>query len=207
MLRNMYRIGLQTLALGVVGLAFGLTDARAAFSVQLDSTAAAGNDNTTFNYSASISSNESIVAGDYFKIVDFSGLVGTPTAPAGWTATTQLFDPTLPNVVLSHGDDPGVPNLVFTYTGSTPIVGSTAITGFSAVSVFPTAGSTKDFYGVTTTSSGLSVSSVSNVLVPTYGIPYPSPVPEPSSVISGGIGVVVFGLAFARRRFKACSAC
>ena len=69
--RNRYRIAFHVLALGVLGAA----QARAGFSVQFDSTDASGTHNTEFNYTASITSSDSIVAGDYFKITDFSGLV------------------------------------------------------------------------------------------------------------------------------------
>jgi hypothetical protein len=201
MTRNRTRTILQALFLGALSLAFSLTEARAGFTVSLASTTASAG-NLQFNYSASIAGSEQIVAGNFFQFFDFSGLVpGSATAPAGWTATTPNYDMNpLPSVILSHADDPAVPNLVFTYNGSTPITGPVTLTGFSATSVFGSGGTLKNFTGHNTQSNGTFVDVVGDVNVPSLGLPSPSPAPEPSSLVLGGIGAAFFGLTYARRR-------
>jgi hypothetical protein len=177
----------------------GTDPARAGFTVTLNSTSPSGS-NTAFNYSASISSGDQINPGDFFRIYDFSGLVGTPTAPAGWTVSVQNSSPTPPpNVILVHGDDPAIPNLIFTYAGTSPILGGTTITGFQAVSTQSGGNlTTKDFVGRDTVASGSSggtaVDSRGDVSVPAVAA-----VPEPTGLVSASLGVLAFGAAFGYR--------
>ncbi len=120
---------------GLLGLA---TIANAAITVSLDSTAADPG-GTRFNYSVSYSANDSFKSGDFFVVTDFAGLVsGTNTQPAGWAFSTAAMGP-LPGCCGSPGIDTAIPNLVWTYGGSTinPPPGSPgSIAGFSAVSIY-----------------------------------------------------------------------
>jgi hypothetical protein len=204
------RIVAITLLSGLTWLVSGSTQARAGFTVSLDSAKAVGSD-TQVAYSASIGSTDTLAAGDSFTVFDFAGYVdGTLVAPTGWTG---VFSPALnggtpppgnapttpPNVILTHGDDPAIPNLTFTYIGATPITGPQSITGFSALSSFDTY-ALKDFTGVLT-GNGLKVSSVGAVPAPALGgLPYPAPAPEPSSVVTGAIGLALAGFAYRRHR-------
>ena len=182
-------------ALGL--LSAGLGEARAAFTVTLVSTAPSG-PNTQFNFSAAIAPEDTLTAGDFFRIYDFAGYVaGSITAPAGWTGSVANSSPTPPpNVILSHGDDPATPNLIFTYTGATPINGPAFLTGFAATSTFGFLGAIKDFVGLNTQATGptagADVSSIGDVRVPG--------VPEPASLVSIGLGALAMGAVYGLRR-------
>jgi hypothetical protein len=175
--------------------------ARAGFTITLDSTQPVGT-NTAFNYSATIPVGDQINTGDFFRIYDFGGLVTTPSAPAGWTVTLANSNPPPPpNVILTYGDDPAIVNLTFTYTGAAPILGAITVTGFQAITNSTILNVTKDFVGRDTKSTGptagSSVDSVGSLTVPG--------VPEPSSVISASLGVILIGAAFgygARRKIR-----
>lgn len=204
MRRFVTRHACMLLYLGALGGAFGLAEARAGYTVELDATAPSG-PNTLFDYAASVSGKDTIAAGDYFTVIDFAGLVpGSIVAPAGWSAKAEMSSSLLPpNFPLTHGDDPAIPNLVFTYQGAAPITSSTPLTGFSAVSIYGSANTFRDFVGTVTSDIGKTVTSFGDINVPTFGFPSPAPAPEPSSLISGGIGALIVGIAYARRRFRA----
>jgi len=169
--------------------------ARAGFTVTLDTGSPTGSGPFTFSYTASIPTGDQISAGDFFRIYDFANYVtGTIAAPAGWTASIANSNPTPPpNVILSHGDDPAIPNLIFTYTGASPIVGAASVSGFTAQSTSTFLGALKDFVGRDTKSTGPTagtpVDSIGDVRVP--GIT----VPEPASVVSLLVGGVLIGFA------------
>jgi len=186
------RLALAAVLGGLCVVAAG-REVQAGFTVQLEGSPVAGpGSNFTYNYTASTTADDALTAGDFFRIYDFAGLVGTPTAPAGWTAAVSNSNPTPPpNIILTHGDDPGTPNLVFTYTGATQ-PGPLLITGFTAVSNFSSTTS-KDFVGrVTKLDGGTPIDSTGAVTVP-------NAVPEPASLISGSIGVIIFGVFYACR--------
>jgi len=169
--------------------------ARAGFTITLDPTSPTGAGPFTYSYTATIPVGDQIAAGDFFRIYDFNGYVaGSIAAPAGWTASVATSNPTPPpNVILSHGDDPAIPNLIFTYTGAAPILGGGAgISGFTAQSTFGFLGAIKDFAGRDRKLDGSIVDSVGDVRVP-------GPVPEPASVVSLLFGGALF--AFAGRRY------
>jgi len=193
------RFGKGWVLAGVLGglglLSAGLGEARAAFTVTLVSTAPSG-PNTQFNFSAAIAPEDTLTAGDFFRIYDFAGYVaGSITAPAGWTGSTALVNPTPPpDVILGHGDDPALTNLIYTYNGA-PVAGPLTIAGFSAVSTLNNLIVTKDFVGRVTKGTGATagspVDSVGDIRVPG--------VPEPTSLVSGSIGVILFGVVYACR--------
>jgi hypothetical protein len=190
----------MTAVLCVAGLlGVGVSDARAGFTITLATGSPTGSGPYTYSYTASIPDGDQINNGDFFRIYDFYGYVnGSISAPSGWTATTQNSTATPPpNVILSHGDDPSVPNLIFTYSGTAPVVGPASITGFTAQSVFPLppVGTIKDFVGRDTKSTGPTagtpVDSIGDVRVPA--------VPEPTSVLSSGLGIILLGFGYAVR--------
>jgi len=189
------------LAAAIVGLAtlLGATqNAQAGFTIVLASVSGAGP--FTYNYTATIATGDVINSGDFFRIYDFFGYVpGSITGPAGWVATTALSNPTPPpNVLIPLGDDPAVPNLIWTYTGA-PIVGPTTLLNFTANSTLNFLGFEKNYVGRNTQgggpTAGQPVDSVGNVRVPG--------VPEPASVISTGLGVLVLGAVYGLRRRRA----
>jgi len=172
--------------------------ARAGFTITLDPGSPTGAGPFTYAYTATIPVGDQIGTGDFFRIYDFNGYVaGSIAAPAGWTASIASSNPTPPpNVILSHGDDPAIPNLIFTYTGAAPIIGAATISGFTAQSTFGFLGAIKDFAGRDRKADGSFVDSVGDVRVP-------GPVPEPASVVSllfGGALIAVAGRRYCKAK-------
>jgi len=180
-------------------LGAGASDARAGFTITLDVGSPTGSGPYTYNYTATIPDGDEIRNGDFFRIYDFYGYVsGSISAPSGWLPTVQNATSTPPpNVILSHGDDPNVPNLIFTYNPTVVVTGPTSISGFRAQSSFPLppGGTIKDFVGRDTKSTGPTagtpVDSIGDVRVPA--------VPEPTSVLSSGLGIILLSLGYAVR--------
>lgn len=184
----------------LAGLAvFTASESRAGL-ITLDSTSSVGLD-TLFTYGIAVPSGDSIAAGDFFRVYDFNGYVAnTISAPAGWTASVALTNNVPPpDVVLNHGDDPAVYNLVFTYTGATPLLAGTSVSGFSAL----------------TSNAGLSpnpknaVAEYTSTSSPNVGaadpyrtdisVPGLNAVPEPAALISSGLGVILLGIGYGFR--------
>ena len=131
--------------------------------------------NFTWNYSANVTVDQTVKAGDFFTIYDFSSIAPTTTTqPTGWTFSTALLGPTAP--LTNPTDNPNLWNLTWTYNGSTPISGSAALGIFTAVTSTDQL-KTGQFTAQATRSSGpeagSSVSNIGNVTVP---------VPEPSAL-------------------------
>ena len=143
----------------------------------------------SYNYSITSAAGEQINTGDFFRVYDFAGLT-TTSSPAGWSVSVAPTNPVPPpNVILSHGDDPTLPNLIYTYTAAAPLVGPVTIPGFLATSSLLTT-TTKDFVARDTLSSGPGgpVDSVGNITVPA---------PEPASLAVLGVAPIA---ALLRRR-------
>jgi hypothetical protein len=182
-------VGLATLAMGA--------KAEAGFTITLASVTPSGSE-YIYNYTAQISTGDEIRTGDFFRIYDFYGYVpGSISAPAGWTGSTALTNPTPPpNVLVPLGDDPNVTNLIFTYTGTPIIAGPTTILNFIARSQYALGTPEKNYVGRNTQAGGPTagqpVDVVGNVRVPA--------VPEPASLVSMGLGVIALGFVAARRK-------
>jgi len=171
------------------------SEARAGFTISLESTSTTGA-LTTYSYSAAIAPEDEIKSGDFFRIYDFNGYQpGSIAAPAGWTATVANSNNTPPpSVLLNHGDDSSIPNLIFTYNGAATIFGSLtpSIPGFTAVTNH-TPSDVKDFVGQLTKATGPTagslIGSVGDIVVPSGTLA----VPEPASLVSCGLGIVLLG--------------
>ena len=156
----------------------------------------AGGGNFSWNYSATLTQDENVLAHDFFTIYDFAGYVsGGNTQPTGWTFSAALIG-TTPGKVTPI-DNPNLFNLTWIYMGSTQ-VGPQSLGIFSAVSHtnLPTSG---EFASEATKNSGdlagTKVDNIGNVAVP---------VPEMSALLPM-IGVVGFGaiglaLSYLRQR-------
>lgn len=194
MQRSRFLGGATAIALGLT--LFGLTEARAGYTVQLESITPEGG-NFRYSYSASITDQDEIANGDFFAIFDFNGYVsGSIMADepdfVGTVQNTGPINP--PDVVLSDPDNPNVENLVFTYTGGAPIPGAIVLFGFSALSIYDQ--TTQDQFDGRNTKivDGTPVDSVGFVDVPMV-----TAVPEPASFVLAGLAGGA-GLLFMRRR-------
>jgi len=97
----------------------------------------------TFTYDANLSNGSQLNTGDFFTIYDFNGYVaGSAFAPVDWSISTQNTGITPvgvdPNAF--SGDNAGVVNITYTYTGPSGVFqGSTLLGGagaFGAESTF-----------------------------------------------------------------------
>ncbi len=153
-----------------------------------------------YTYRLDLTANQEIRAGDFFTIYDFLGfVVGSANEPGDWTFTSMDVGLTPP---LSAGDpgvlvddDPGVPNLTWTFNGPTTVTGPTSgVNFFTAVSTLPPGG--LDFYAgrgtrATGAAAGTKTANAGLVVVP---------IPEPISMALLGLGgVAAFGI-FRRRQ-------
>ena len=179
---------------------FTTTESRAGL-ITLDSTSSAGA-NTIFTYGIAVPSGDSIATGDFFRVYDFNGYVdGSITAPANWTASVALSNPTPPpDVVLNHGDDPAIANLIFTYTGSTPLLAGTVVSGFSATTanagISPNPkNAVAEFTSTTSPNVGAADAYRTDISVPGST----PAVPEPASMVSGGLGAILLAIGYGLR--------
>ena len=146
----------------------------------------------TWNYSANVTVDQTVKAGDFFTIYDFSSIMPTTTTqPAGWTFSTALLGPT-PSLV-NPTDNPSLWNLTWTYNGASAIPGSAALGMFTVVTNTDQLKSGQ-FAAQATRSSGpeagTKVNNIGNVTVP---------VPE-SSALLPVIGVCAAALLSTLRR-------
>jgi hypothetical protein len=145
-----------------------------------------------WNYGMTGDTLESLVAGNsYFVIYDFSGyVVGSITAPTGWTATAQLVGPVPPNQILT--DSSSLYNLVFSYTGATTPVPT--MSGFTAESIYNSIATGGTFaYQATNNANGLPDQGQGFV-----DIPVAAPEPTTISLFCGGLALL--GLSRLRRK-------
>lgn len=155
----------------------------------------------TWTYSVNLVGFSSIDAGDFFTILDFAGFVpGTQTVVANWTASSANSGVCPADLAgtCAGFDDPAVPNLTWTYTG----------TGIANPNTNP---ATVFFLGNFAANSTFNMPrndwffSRDNDLAAPHtdegaggNTNVPASVPEPSSLLLFGSGLTA--LAFARRK-------
>jgi hypothetical protein len=162
--------------------------------------------NFTWSYAPVLPALHSVVSGDYFQLVDFNGYNGQHSEPTGWTFSTSLSGP-VPGG-MGYKDDPKVANLVWTYTGSTPLSGQLNLGAF-------TAGSTSGVQGQGiyvaqgTLTSGLAqgVKAFNGGLdtLPAASGPSDTPAPEPTTllVLAMSLPIVLPWIRYRQRRARA----
>jgi hypothetical protein len=186
---------MKKLALAAALVAGSVASSANAVVIFLDSVVAEGG-NYRYTYSAEFSNGEGIQNGSTLAIFDFGGYV-----PGSITTASSALTGTTPNssglASIGFTDDASIPNLQFTYNGSTQDLaggrfvfgsalsrfGQFALDGFSAITV-KTAGD----------ADGTLVASQGGVGVPVGGVP------EPAiwGMMIGGFGMI--GFASRRRR-------
>jgi hypothetical protein len=129
-------------AAAAVACAFGAT--AEAGLLPLSATVVPDGDNYRYTYGVMLTSNSTLQKGDVFVVYDFNGFkAGSNDQPAGFAfqAMTTGGNPgrTIPN------DNPEMPNLVWTYTGDTPLIGQIGLGNFSALSNKPESAANTDF--------------------------------------------------------------
>ena len=154
--------------------------------------------NFRWQYAIVLPTDSQLKTGDYFTIYDFNGYVnGTAVAPsADWAFTTQMVGPTPATVV--PFDDPAKPNLSWKYNGPTINVGQTGLGNFMANSIYQDR--TDSFFTARThrTSDGKLDTNITTTDVPVPGGDVQ--VPEPATLLLGGLGLPLLGLAFRRKK-------
>jgi hypothetical protein len=182
--------------LGLVAIGASILTARGDIIPTLSSTAPAVG-GFTWNYSANVTVDETINNGDFFTIYDFGNfLAGSNTQPAGWTFSSSLIG-TTPSLV-KPTDNHSILNLTWTYTGTTPIIGSAPL-GIFAIVAKTNQLRTSDFAAEGTRNSGPNagskVDNIGNISVP---------VPEMSALLPilsvCGAGLLSLLPGFLRRR-------
>jgi hypothetical protein len=153
--------------------------------------------NSRWTYAVVLPTDSQLQSGDYFTIYDFGGLVsGSAMAPTGWSVSIANLG-TTPGL-LNPTDDGSIPNLTFTYGGSTINTGQTGLGNFWADSAFSNA--TKSYFTARThrTSDGQPDSNITETVVP---VPIAPPsLPEPTTLALAVLGLPLLGVARLTRR-------
>src|SRR5262249_1291111 len=115
------------------GIACVLSASSQAGLLPLSATVVPDGDNLGYTYGVMLTSNSTLQKGDQFVIYDFNGFKpGTNDQPAGFEFSTMNLggNPgrTIPN------DNDKMANLIWKYTGDTPLIGQIGLGNFSAQS-------------------------------------------------------------------------
>ncbi|HZT43934.1 MAG TPA: hypothetical protein VFA07_17340 [Chthonomonadaceae bacterium] len=131
-IHRMVRYALPMLGIGL--LAIGATQARADIVPQTPSiTPTEGG--YTWTYDVQLANDYSVRRNNFFTIVDFNGFVpGTNFQPSNWVFSSAGVG-TMPSG-FSVKDNPSIPDLTWTYTGSTIGPGPADLGNFGAVSIY-----------------------------------------------------------------------
>jgi hypothetical protein len=185
------RIG--TLAAVLAGwIAFGAGEVKAGL-LPISANVTQTGSTYTYTYGIVLTSDSVLKKGDYFTIYDVNGLVANSNSqPAGFTFSSSNSGPT-PSGTLPT-DSPTIPNVTWTYTGPTEIVGQVGLGNFMFQST----------YGATTTGSFTGntqrlVDGVTDSNITTTTVPVPG-APEPASLLLAAIGLPLLGLRRAMQR-------
>jgi hypothetical protein len=143
--------------------------------------------NFTWNYSANVTVDQTINAGDFFTIYDFGSIApGSNAQPMGWTFSQSLVGPTA--ALTNPTDNPNILNLTWTYNGTTAINGSAALGMFSVITSTDQL-KTGQFTAQATRSGGPNVGTkISNIGSVSVPVPEPS-VLFPIMSLCAAIGV------------------
>jgi hypothetical protein len=207
-----WKMGLAT----VLACGFGAT-AQAGL-LPLSATVVPDGDNFRYTYGVMLTSNSTLQKGDVFVVYDFNGFKdGTNEQPGGFSFAA-------PNVGGNPGrtvpnDNPEMPNLVWTYTGDTPLIGQIGLGNFSALSNKPESSASTDFVSrthvedptgelreednITHTKAPLGTDIQPPPTIDPPPVVPPSGVPEPASILLLAAGLpLIAGARFLRGRRK-----
>jgi hypothetical protein len=152
--------------------------------------------NYRWTYAIVLPSDVQIRQGDFFTIYDFAGyLPGGESSPSSWSFTSNTTGPA--PVGVAPVDNPGVPNLTWTYNGETE-VGATGLGNFWAFSEFKDKTLSNFSASAHSAINGQPNSNITKTDAPVF-VPAP-PVPEPATLVLAGLGLPLVGLWRVRRR-------
>jgi hypothetical protein len=135
---RIWKLGLAAVLAGAFG-----ASAHAGL-LPLSATVTPDGDSFRYTYGVMLTSNSTLQNGDQFVIYDFNGLVAhSNSQPGGFSFTTMNTGGNLGRTV--PNDNPAMPNLVWTYTGDTPLVGQIGLGNFTALSTLPESNVSTDF--------------------------------------------------------------
>jgi hypothetical protein len=157
--------------------------------------------NFRWTYAVVVTTDVKVNPGDSFTVYDFSGLVnGSISAPSGWTASVANLSP---RPGTSPHDDPGQPDLTFTYNGPNPISGQQGLGNFMADSSLQSTGPS-DFTSTTHRQvDGRVETNITTTDAPTGSTNPVNGTPEPSTLALLGLGLPLVGAyRMMRRRRK-----
>src|SRR4051812_42901492 len=185
-------------------LVLGLAPAAQAGLLPTSATVAPEAGNYRWTYAVVLPTDMQLQSGDYFTIYDFGGRVpGGELVPNGWALSVAVGGGTPDR--LNPSDDPGVPNLTWTYTGPTVLTGQVGLGNFWAVSSLGEDRGQPGAFASQThrTSDGLGERNLTETRVPTGPSGGTPAVPEPGTLALAGLGLSVVGLVRRRRRASA----
>ena len=160
--------------------------------------------NFRWTYAVVLPTDMQLQSHDYFTIYDFAGRVpGGELVPDGWALSVAVGGGTPDR--LNPSDDPGVPNLTWTYTGPTVVTGQLGLGNFWAVSSLGEDRGQPGAFASQThrTTDGLGERNLTETLVPAGPSGGPPAAPEPGTLILAGLGLPIAGLLRRRRRAPA----
>ena len=156
--------------------------------------------NFRWTYAVVVTTSVNVNPGDSFSIYNFSGLVnGSISAPSGWTAMVSNL---APRPGTNPQQDANVPDVTFTYNGSSPISGQQGLGNFMIDSTQQASGQT-DFTSTTHRQiDGRVETNITTTDAPTGSTNPVSGTPEPSTLALLGLGLPLLGVFRALRRKK-----
>jgi hypothetical protein len=191
----------------VLGLATSAI-ASADIIVALNSGPVVNGGNFNWTYTATLKSGSTLNTGDFFTLYDIGGFgLGVPIAGnvilpgANWSSAIQLIG--VNGFGQAPVDSASIFNVTYTFTGGSPINAAVdTVLGGGAGAFGYTSSSNTSFTGAFSatshiTSGGAAAGNTSSVTVAGAA---PSQVPEPSTTLLSGVGLIGLSLLMRRRR-------
>jgi hypothetical protein len=191
----------------VLGLATSAI-ASADIIVTLNSGPVVNGGNFNWTYTATLKSGSTLNTGDFFTIYDIGGFgVGVPIAGnvilpgANWSSSIQLLG--INGFGQAPVDSAVISNVTYTFTGANPIVAAADTTlGGGAGAFGYTSSNNTSFTGAFSATSHITAGGAvaGNTSTVTVAGAAPSQVPEPSTTLLSGVGLIGLSLLMRRRR-------